>query len=146
MTEAGSGEDGKNYVVVVQCDQVVHEVCPGFLCEHAFSSRLDAFSRYPGDRAMRYAAFSCGGCPGRAVLRKLMNLKRNLMKREKTSSDAVVVHLSSCITRTNHHGPRCPHIDYIKTQIGEAGFEWVEDSKLSATAEQRRQEGLYRQR
>lgn len=133
----------KERVIVIQCDQVVHEVCAGFLCEMAFSSRKDAFARYPADRSMRYVSMSCGGCPGRATLRKLINFKNNLKKREQKTPESVVVHLSSCITRTNHHGPRCPHIDYIKKQIEEAGFEWVEDTRLSPTAEKRRAEGIY---
>lgn len=133
----------KTYVVVVQCDQVVHEVCPGFLCEHAFSARADAFSVYPADRNIRYMSISCGGCPGRGVLRKLVNLKKNLKKRESLDGGIVAVHLSSCITRSNHHGPRCPHIDYIKEQIDRVGLDWVEDSRISPTAEKRRGQGMY---
>lgn len=139
-----SGEETeKSYVVVVQCDQVINGVCAGFLCEHAFTARIDAFERYPADRPMRYLSMSCGGCPGRATLRKLMNFKGNLKKKEKLDGSIVAVHLSSCITRSNHHGPRCPHIDYIKGQIERAGFDWVEDSRLSPNAERRRQEGMY---
>ncbi len=131
-----------DYIVVVQCDQVVHEVCPGFLCEHAFNARKDAFAPY-ADRPMRYLSISCGGCPGRATERKLVNLARNLKKRESLSSDCVVVHLSTCITKSNHHGPRCPHIDYIKGQIRLAGFECVEGSRYSPIADERRAAGLY---
>lgn len=134
----------KSYVVVVQCDRVVHEVCPGSLCEHAFNAREDAFARYPADRPVRYNAISCGGCPGTAVLRKLMNLAHNLKKREQTDRSIVVVHLSTCITRSNHHGPRCPHIEYIKGQVARAGFDCVEDSRISPSAEKRRQEGCYK--
>lgn len=130
-------------VLVVQCDEVTRKVCPGALCEHAFSARIDGFKRYGGKKDIRYAATSCGGCPGRAALRKLVNFKRNIKKKENLAADDVTVHLSSCMTRTNHHGPRCPHIDYIKYQVEEAGFRWLEDSKLSATAEKRRREGMY---
>ncbi len=134
----------KSYVVVVQCDKAVHQVCPGFLCEHAFNARTGGFARYPADQKMRYAAISCGGCPGTAVLRKLINVKHNFKKREQLSHDIAVVHLSTCITRSNHHGPRCPHIDYIKGQVARAGFDCVEDSRISSTAEKRRREGMYR--
>ncbi len=135
----------KGYVVVVQCDQVVHEVCPGFLCEHAFNGRMDAFARYPTEQKLRYISISCGGCPGRAVLRKLQNLKDNFKKREQLSPDFGVVHLSSCTTRHNHHGPRCPHIDYIKEQVARASFDCIEDSRISKLSEKRRQEGIYPQ-
>lgn len=133
----------KTYVVVVQCDEVVHQVCSGFQCEHAFNARTGGFEPYPADRPMRYISISCGGCPGRATLRKLENLKHNLKRREQTTPASVVVHLSSCITRTNHHGPRCPHIEYIIGQIKRAGLDYVEDSRLSPTAEKRRQAGIY---
>lgn len=134
----------KSYVVVVQCDQTVHQVCPGFLCEHAFNARTGGFSRYPADRKMRYISITCGGCPGTSVLRKLMNLRHNFKKREQMDPDVAMVHLSTCITRSNHHGPRCPHIDYIKGQVARAGFDCVEDSRISDLAEKRRQQGMYK--
>ncbi len=133
-----------DFVVAVQCRQVVGDTCAGFLCEHAFNARKDGFAAYPPDRKIRFLSIDCGGCPGRSTLRKLVNLKHNLKKRESVLPDRVVVHLSSCITRTNHHGPRCPHIDYIKNQVREAGFgECVEDTRISATAEKRRAQGQY---
>ena len=135
----------KNFVVVVQCDAVVHEVCAGFLCEHAFNGRMDGFAGYPADRKMRYVSMSCGGCPGRGTLRKLINFKTNLKKRESGSPDSVVVHLSTCIVRGSHHGPRCPHIDYIRTQVKEAGFDLVEGTRYSKTREKRHAEGKYRE-
>lgn len=131
-------------MVVIQCDQSVHQVCPGFLCEHAFNARTGGFARYPVDQDMRYISISCGGCPGTTVLRKLTNLIRNLKKREQTDTDAVVVHLASCISRSNHHGPRCPHIDYIKGQVARARLDCVEDSRISQLAEKRREQGMYR--
>lgn len=133
----------KTYVMVVQCARVVDEVCPGFLCEHAFNARTGGFARYPADRRMRFNTMSCGGCPGRAVLRKLTNLKNNLKKREQLGPESVVVHLSTCITRSSHHGPRCPHADYIKGQVARAGFDCVEDSRISNLSEKRRREGIY---
>lgn len=140
MVENG-GEKG--YLVVVQCDRTVHQVCSGFLCEHAFNARTGGFARYPAEQELRYLAVSCGGCPGTAVLRKLTNLKHNLKKREKVEAGSVVVHLSSCITRSNHHSPRCPHIDYVKGQVARAGLDCVEDSRISELAEKRRQQGMY---
>lgn len=140
------GENAKEkYVIVVQCDNVVHATCPGFMCEHAFAARKDAFSVYPADETIRYLPISCGGCPGHATLRKLMGVKKNLKKREDKSIDVAAVHLSTCITRTNHHGPRCPHIDIIKGLVQEAGFVCREDSRISPLAEKKRvEEGKYR--
>lgn len=133
----------KSMVAVVQCDNSVHEICSGFQCEWAFSVRGDAFAAYPADKPVRYLAISCGGCPGTAVLRKLINLKKGLKKRQQLGPEVVMVHLSSCITRSNHHGPRCPHIEYIKGQIDRADFDYVEDSRLSPLAVKRRAEGMY---
>ncbi|MCD8138260.1 MAG: CGGC domain-containing protein [Planctomycetaceae bacterium] len=132
------GEAQERYVIVVQCDQVVHDACPGFMCEHAFTRRADAFSIYPADERVRYLPISCGGCPGRGTLRKLMNVKKNLRKREDTGSEIAAVHLSTCITRASHHGPRCPHIEYIKAEVARAGFVCREDSRISPLAEKRR--------
>lgn len=138
-----NGEE-KGYVVVIQCDQVVNQVCSGFQCEQAFNARTGAFARYPADRKMRFISMSCGGCPGRATLRKLVNLRKNLKKRDGLDAAVVAVHLSSCITRCNHHGPRCPHVDYIVGQVERSGFDAaIEDSRLSPTAEKRRQNGCY---
>ena len=134
----------KGYVVVVQCDRAVGQTCPGFMCEHAFNARKDGFARYPVGQKLRYAAISCGGCPGRATLRKLTSLAHNLKKREKIDASTVVVHLASCITRTNHHGPRCPNIDYIKGQVARAGLDCLEDTRISQKAEEARKAGRYR--
>lgn len=133
----------KNYVLVVQCDQAVRDACPGYHCEWAFGLRTGGFARYPAEQELRYASISCGGCPGTPVLRKLMNLKKALKKREQAGTEGVMVHLSTCITRSNHHGPRCPHIDSIKGQVDRAGFDCVEDSRISDLAEKRRQRGMY---
>ena len=139
-----SGSMEKSYVAVIQCDQTIGQVCSGFQCEYAFNARKEGFSGYPRDRHVRYISMSCGGCPGRATLRKLINLKKGLKKRDDLDSGVVMVHLSTCITRSSHHGPRCPHIDYIKGQIARAGFDFVEDSRISPGAEKRRQQGCYR--
>ncbi len=140
-------ENEKDYVVVIQCDRAMNQVCAGFQCEWAFSARRDAFARYPAntpEKSVRYLSMSCGGCPGRAVTRKLVNVAKGLKKREGRGSESVAVHLASCVTRSNHHGPRCPHIDAIKRQAALAGFpDVIEDSRISPMAEQRRAEGAY---
>lgn len=133
----------KEYLIVVQCEQTVGQVCPGFICEHNFTIRGGGFSRYPADQKLRYNSISCGGCPGRPVMRKLQSFKTKFKAKEQGTPDKVIVHLASCITRNNHHGPECPHKDYIKSQILRAGFEYVEDSYVSKLAQQRRDEGVY---
>ena len=134
-----------DYVVVVQCD-IVMERCSGYFCEKAFNERNGAFGAYAGtQQELRSLYLTCGGCCGRAVLRKLSDLIRAIKKKEGIAKDRIVVHLASCITKDNFHGLPCPHIDYLKTLIQDKlGLALREDSHISEKAEKRRQEGLYR--
>jgi predicted metal-binding protein len=106
----------KDYVVVVQC-HIVKERCSGYLCEFAFNERRGGFLDYPENKKIRFLTFTCGGCCGRAVHRKLVNLLQKIKKKENVDKDRIMVHLSSCITSDSYHGPPCPHIDYLKTMI-----------------------------
>ncbi len=133
----------KDYIVVVQCD-IVMERCSGYFCEKAFHERSDGFSIYPSDRSYRTLYLTCGGCCGRAVQRKLLDLVRYIHKKEAIDRNRIVVHLATCITRDNFHGPRCPHIDYLKTMImDKLGLDLVEDTRISPLSEKRRQQGHY---
>ncbi len=135
----------KDYVVVVQCE-IVKQRCSGYHCERAFHQRAGGFADYPSERAYRTLTLTCGGCCGRALHRKLMHLVGKIAKAESIARDRIVVQLSSCITTDNHHGPPCPHLDYLKALIARAGLDCREHTVLSATAERRRAEGLYRPR
>ncbi|NQT88781.1 CGGC domain-containing protein [bacterium] len=132
----------KDYVVIVQC-HIVKERCSGYLCERAFHERTGGFADYPADRAYRHINLTCGGCCGRALQRKLVNLKNQLRKREGIEKDRIVVQLSSCITKDSFHGPRCPHLDYLKTLVERLGIDLREDTRISPKSEQRRSDGLY---
>jgi predicted metal-binding protein len=133
----------KTYLVIVQC-HIVMERCSGYYCEKAFHERTGSFSEYPGDRSYRTLYLTCGGCCGRAVHRKLGNLIRKMEKREGVTKEAVTVHLASCITKDNHHGPRCPHLDYLKDIIGRLGLDIREDTAVSEKSEEKRKAGIYR--
>ena len=111
----------------------------------AFWYRTGGFAEYPPDPPLRMLSMTCGGCCGRAVHRKLMNLLKLLRKKEGVGADRVVVHLSSCITKDNFHGPPCPHIDYLKTLIGKLGLAVREDTAISERSEERRRAGVYRE-
>jgi len=130
------------YIAVVQCD-IVQDRCSGFLCEKAFTERTGGFKNYPADKQYRTLYITCGGCCGKAVLRKLSNLTRQAKKQDGIEKDEIAVQLSSCITKDNHHSSVCPHIDYIKQQVEKAGLKWAEDTRISPTAERRRAEGIY---
>jgi predicted metal-binding protein len=132
----------KDYVVVIQCS-IVKQRCPGYLCERAFHERTGGFAEYPKDRPYRMIFMECGGCCGRAVHRKLSLLKRTIQKKEGIGLDRVVVQLSSCISKSNYHGPACPHLDYIKELVARIGIDLREDTVISAKSEQRRKEGMY---
>lgn len=101
---------------------------------------------YPKDRQYRTIYLDCGGCCGRAILRKLNDLTKMLKKEEKIDKKAIAVQLSSCITKDNYHAPPCPHIDYIKVQIIRLGLDFYEDTRISSRAEMRRKKGIYKDR
>lgn len=132
----------KKYVVVLQCD-IVKQRCPGYLCEKAFHERTGGFAAYPKDKTYRVIYMTCSGCCGRAVHRKLSLLKRKLKKKEDIDKDKIIVQLSSCMTKDNYHAPPCPHLDYIKTLIGKAGIDVLEDTEISAKSQSRRDDGIY---
>ncbi len=133
----------KSYLIIVQC-HIVMERCSGYYCEKAFHERTGGFAGYPADRTYRTIYLTCGGCCGRAVHRKLDHLVRLLKKRENVERSAVVVHLASCITKDNYHGPRCPHYDYLKDLIGRLGLDIRDDTSVSAKSEAKREAGIYR--
>jgi len=133
----------KRYIVVVQC-HIVKERCSGYFCERAFTERTGGFSDYPQEQKLRFLPLTCGGCCGRAVHRKLSDVLKYSKKKEKIDKDEIVVHLSSCITKDNYHGPPCPHKGYLASMIAEKlGLDMKEDTSISKTAEKRREEGVY---
>jgi len=133
----------KKYVVVVQC-HIVKERCSGCLCEFAFNNRTGGFTDYPKDQNLRFLTLTCGGCCGRAVHRKLSHFIKQVKAKENLKKEDVVVHLSSCISKDNYHGPPCPHINYLKTMIcDKLGLDLKEGTKVSDTSEKLQKEGKY---
>ncbi len=130
------------YIAVVQC-HIVKERCSGFLCEKAFHRRTGGFAELPADKPYRIVYFDCGGCCGKAVLRKLQNLKQQAA-RDGIPKEKILVQLSSCITKDNYHSPRCPTAGYIRELVDRAGLDCREDTVISAKAQRRRQDGTYK--
>lgn len=130
------------YIVVVQC-HIVKQRCSGYLCEKAFTNRAGGFADYPAEGSYRIVYLDCGGCCGKATLRKLSNLTRQAGK-DGLTKDRIVVQLSSCITRDNYHSPRCPHAEYIRELIARAGLDCREDTVISEKSEKRRRDGTYK--
>jgi len=134
----------KDYIVIVQCD-IVMERCSGYFCEKAFNERAGLFSSYHSNKSYRTLYLTCGGCCGRAIHRKLLDLIRTIKKEENVDKKQIIVHLSSCITKDNFHGPVCPHLDYLKTMIlDKLGLDIVEGTYTSKTSEARRKAGIYK--
>ena len=125
------------YIVVLQY-HIVKERCSGFFCEDAFWNRTGGFEDYPSGESIRHLNITCGGCSGRATLRKLSNLLKLLRKNTTISSDEIILHFSSCICKENFHGPKCPHYDYLKELVERKGLRWREGTRISEIAEQRR--------
>ena len=118
------------YVIALQC-HIVKERCSGYLCEESFYNREGGFSGYPKGADIRYLSFTCGGCCGRASLRKLSNALKLLKKRANIDKSEVIVHFSSCMCRESFHGPKCPHFDYIQEVIGRKEVTTVEGTRIS---------------
>lgn len=137
-----SGVEGKDYIVIVQCD-IVKQRCSGYYCEMSFNERSGGFADYPADKAIRTLYLSCGGCCGRALHRKLHNLVSQAKRKEGIAKERIVVQLSSCITKDNFHAPPCPHLDYLKTLIAKLGLDVREDTRISPKSRERREAGLY---
>jgi predicted metal-binding protein len=77
-------------------------------------------------------------------MRKLNDLTRMLEKEENVQKEDIVVHLSSCITKDNYHAPPCPHLDYLKTLIGDKlSLDIVEATHISKQSNELREKGLY---
>ncbi len=133
----------KKFVVVVQC-HIVKERCSGYLCEFAFKERTGGFKDYHKEQKLRFISITCGGCCGRAVHRKLSHFIKLAKAKEKIKKEEIIVHLSSCISKDNYHGPPCPHIDYLKTLIcDKLGLKIIEGTKISDFSEKLRKEGKY---
>jgi predicted metal-binding protein len=133
----------KDYIVIVQC-HIVKERCSGYFCERAFHERAGGFADYSKDKAYRTLYLTCGGCCGRALQRKLAHLVTKIKKKEGTDRDRIVVQLSSCITKDNHHHPPCPFLEQHKTVIARLGLDAREDTSVSELSEKRRRDGMYR--
>jgi predicted metal-binding protein len=134
--------DNKDYIVVVQC-QLVKQRCSGYFCEKAFHERTGGFAQYAKDKAYRVLYLTCGGCCGQPLHRLLNHLVRRIKTKEGVEKERIVVQLSSCITKDNHHSPPCPHLDYLKALVAKLGLDLREDTVISQKAEQRRAEGVY---
>lgn len=131
-------------IAIIQC-HIVHERCPGYYCDRSFATRTGGFENLDLCESVRKLSFTCGGCCGRAVHRKLSLLKRKAKKADNIEPDEILVKLASCITKDNYHGPACPNIDYIKELIRKAGLEVSCDTVISKKAQEKRLAGIYRQ-
>ncbi len=125
------------YIVVLQC-HIVKERCSGFFCENAFTNRIDKFSDYPADKNIRLITITCGGCCGRATLRKLSNLTKLLKKHTNVQLDEITLHFASCISLESFHGPVCPNYDYLKELVSRKNLKTIEGSVISKTSDKRR--------
>lgn len=132
------------YVAAVQC-HIVKERCPGFFCERSFRERTGGFAQLPANPEIRFLPFTCGGCCGRALHRKLALLCRKAAKYDQLEKSQILVTFASCLTRDNYHGPECPHLEYLVTLVKKLGLPYSFDTHLSKRAEARRAEGIYRQ-
>lgn len=124
------------YVIALQCS-IVKERCSGYLCEESFHNREGFFADYPKDSDIRFLSIECGGCCGRASLRKVSNALKLMQKRAGITKGQVVLHFASCICRESYHGPKCPHLDYLKELLGRIDISLSEGTRLSKNTQAR---------
>ena len=103
-------------VAVVRCE-IVSEVCPGVGCFNSFNRRKAFFEDYDDDTEM-IGFFTCGGCPGRRVMRLVNSLKKRNID---------VIHIGSCMLMGEEEGYLdCPHVDSIRDGIKRKGVKVVD--------------------
>jgi predicted metal-binding protein len=142
VEETPHASEAGNYIVVVQC-HIVKERCSGYHCEKAFHERSGYFESYADRAGTRMLTLTCGGCCGRALLRKLSHLTRRSKKKENFEKNRFIVKFASCVALGNYHGPVCPHLDYLKSLVRRAGLPFEDGTVLSPTAQRRRDQGCY---
>ena len=135
--------DDVRYVVALQCD-IVMQRCSGVACEDSFWERKGGFAGYPKDPPIRYMSLTCSGCCGRAVRRKLTNLRKRLKHLAGIEPGQIRVHFASCVCKDSAHAPPCPHYDYLKTLVERSGLIWAEGTYISDKSESRRHDGEWR--
>ncbi len=135
--------EGKDYIAVVQC-HIVMERCSGFFCERAFHERTGGFAELPKDASPRILSLTCGGCCGRALQRKLVNLVSKAGAKDGIAKERILIKFASCITKDNHHGPPCPHLEYLETLVSRLGLDVSKDTHISAKSKRLREEGCYK--
>lgn len=132
------------YVVALQC-HIVKERCSGYLCELAFQERSGGFALYGQEDKVRFLPLTCGGCCGRATLRKLSNLIKQLKAKEGVEKNRITVHLASCVCKDNYHAPPCPHLSYLEELVRDKlGLALEYGTKISKTSEKLRAAGVYK--
>ncbi|MFC1479949.1 CGGC domain-containing protein [Candidatus Omnitrophota bacterium] len=137
--------EDKSYVIMLQCD-IVMERCSGYFCEKSLHDREGGFSKYPKDKQLRAIYITCGGCCGRATHRKISHLIKKIEEKEKIAKDKIIIQMASCMTQDNYHGPRCPHLDYIKELINKLDVDYQEDTYICSLSEKKRISGKYKRR
>jgi len=129
-------------IAIVQC-HLVHQRCPGYFCDRTFVTRTDGFSGLDLSPDVRKLSFTCGGCCGRALHRKLVQLKKKAKQYDSIEPENILVKLASCITKDSYHGPACPHVDYLKALVQKTGLSFSCDTHISKRAEAKRASGEY---
>jgi len=131
-------------IAIVQC-HLVHQRCPGYFCDRAFVYRTGGFEGLDLAEDVRKLSFTCGGCCGRALHRKLSLLKRKALQTDNIGAEEILVKLASCISRDNYHGPACPNMEYLKELILKTGISFSCDTHISKKATAKRAAGIYKE-
>ena len=71
-------------------------------------------------------------------------MAKKALKFDEIPSGEILVKFASCISKESHHGSKCPHLDYLVNLVDKLGLDYSFDTHLSAKAEGRRAEGVYK--
>jgi predicted metal-binding protein len=116
------------------------------MCDRAFVNRTGGFEGLSLTDGARKISFTCGGCCGRALHRKLVLLKKKAKQFDNIEPEEILVKLASCISTDNYHGPPCPHLAYLKELTRKVGLPFSCDTTISKKAEEKRAAGVYKRR
>ncbi|WP_242939053.1 CGGC domain-containing protein [Thermosyntropha lipolytica] len=100
---------------MIRVDQY-HLIRHLYLVEGMFQRGRSKFFAGYDENAEIIGFVTCGGCPGRRVLRLIESMKKHGLN---------VVHLSSCMLMETGY-PKCPHYEEIKKTVENKGIRVVE--------------------
>ena len=90
---------------IIRCQQT-EDMCGGTMCFKVAASGQKAFAELGPAAIVGFV--SCGGCPGKKIVPRALNL---------AAQGAEVIALASCLQKGNPIGMPCPHLAAIRAAL-----------------------------